>query len=239
MPVLTVDGVRIPYVIRSSRRARRLSIRVTHEGVEVVTPLGVPERYPVDLVERKRLWILRKVTELADLVREEPRLSLPDRCVTGTVIPFRGRNMKLIVSEADVPAVEVRYRNAFLVRKPASATESEVREALEHWLEDRLRDDIAALIAVHAPRLGVRPGVIRISRPRTRWGSCGRNDDLRFHALLSAAPGKVLEYVVVHELCHIRQRNHGAAFWRLVEELLPDWRPRRNWLRTRGRLLSI
>jgi len=239
MPVLTVDGARIPYVIRSSRRARRLSIRVTPYVVEAVAPPGVPRGRLVDFVERKRFWILRKVNELTDLVREGPRLSLPERCATGTGIPFRGRNVRLVVSEADVPAIEVRYRNAFLVRSPASATETDVREALEHWMEGRLRDDIAALIALHAPRLGVCPGRIRISRPKTRWGSCGRNDDLRFHALLSAAPAPVLEYVVVHELCHIRQRNHGAAFWRLVEEQLPDYRPHRNWLRTYGRLLSV
>ena len=99
MPVLTVDGARIPYVIRSSRRARRLSIRVTPYVVEAVAPPGVPRGRLVDFVERKRFWILRKVNELTDLVREGPRLSLPERCATGTGIPFRGRNVRLVVSE--------------------------------------------------------------------------------------------------------------------------------------------
>jgi predicted metal-dependent hydrolase len=238
MPVLTVGGTQIPYSIRFSRRARRLSIRVTPHGVEAVAPAGVPERRLVAFVETKRLWILRKVTEHSS-TGEGLRLIWPERFVTGARIPFHGRNMQLHVRDADVPEVQVRYRNAFMVLKPVSASEADVRKALERWRDDNLRDDIDALIGLHAPPLGVCPGRIRISRPKTRWGSCGRKNDLLFHAMLSAAPGKVLEYVVVHELCHIRHRNHGITFWRLVEEVLPDYRLHRSWLREYGRLLSV
>jgi len=238
MPVLMVGGTQIPYSIRFSKRARKLSIRVTPSMVEAVAPVGVPESKLVEFVQRKRAWVLRKVEERAALGNAK-RFTWPERFVTGARIPFRGRNMKLHVTDADVPDVQVRYRNAFLVLKPASASDADVKKALENWMHLRLQDDITELVDLHAPRLGVQPGKIRVSRPKTRWGSCGRRNDILINGLLVVAPRSVLEYVVVHELCHIRHRNHGITFWRLVEEVLPDYKFCRNWLREHGRFMSM
>jgi predicted metal-dependent hydrolase len=238
MPILTEGGTQIPYSIRFSRRARKLSIRVTPSKVEAVAPEGFPERRLVEFVHRKRAWILRKVEEHADLGHGK-RFTWPERFVTGARIPFRGRNMQLRVSDADVPEVQVRYRNALLVLKPGTASEVDVKQALEHWMHARLLDDITELVARHAPRLGVKPGRIRVSRPNTRWGSCGRRNDILINGLLVMAPRSVAEYVVVHELCHIKQRNHSDKFWLLVAEVLPEYQFSRNWLREHGRFMSM
>ena len=138
--------------------------------------------------------------------------------------------MKLKVSEADVPSVQVRYQNAFIVEKPAGATDYEVRTALEKSLGFRLKDDVRELIDVYAPKLKVSPGIVSISPFKTRWGSCGKNGNIMINWLLISAPKPVLEYVVVHELCHLRYRNHSSDFWNLVAELIPEYQERKLWL---------
>ena len=238
MPVLTVGSTQIPYSIRHSKRARKLSIRVTPDLVEAVAPVGVPESKLIEFVQRKRKWVFHKVEELAART-SEMKFSWPERFVTGAKIPFRGRNMKLRVKGSDVPQVQVRYCNAFLVEKPKGASDTDVRAALEKWLKFRLIDDVLDLVHYHAPRMRVRPGRIRVSKLKTRWGSCGKNGDILINWLLVIAPKPVLEYVVVHELCHLKQRNHSENFWALVGSIIPDYMIRKKWLVVNGRYMGL
>ena len=238
MPVLTVGNTQIPYSIRYSKRARKLSIRVTPDMVEAVAPIGVPESKLIEFVQRKRKWVFHKVEELAAR-SSEMKFSWPERFVTGAKIPFRGRNMKLRVTESDVPQVQVSYRNAFLVEKPRGASDTDVQAALEKWLKFRLVDDVLDLVHDYAPKLNVQPGRIRVSKLKTRWGSCGKNGDILINWLLVTAPKPVLEYVVVHELCHLKQRNHSDAFWSQLAYLLPDYQNRKQWLQTHGMIMGL
>ena len=89
---------------------------------------------------------------------------------------------------------------------------------------------IPARVAFWAERLKVRYGRITIRNQRTRWGSCSHNGNLSFNWRLVMAPDEVLDYVVIHELCHLKEMNHQKAFWKEVEEYCPDWRPQRRWL---------
>ena len=88
--------------------------------------------------------------------------------------------------------------------------------------------------AVFAPQAGVTYGKITVWTQKTRWGSCSAEGNLNFNALLLLAPESVLDYVVVHELCHRKVMDHSAAFYREVERILPGWRKARRWLREHG-----
>jgi predicted metal-dependent hydrolase len=105
---------------------------------------------------------------------------------------------------------------------------------VERWYREEARRQIAAAVARQAPRLGVRPGGIGIRDPRTRWGSCSARGNLSFSWRLVMAPAEVLEYVVVHELCHLRELNHSKRFYRLLDEARPGWREQSAWLREFG-----
>jgi predicted metal-dependent hydrolase len=105
---------------------------------------------------------------------------------------------------------------------------------VERWYREEARRLIAAAVARESPRLGVRPGRIGIRDPRTRWGSCSSNGNLSFSWRLVIAPSEVLEYVVVHELCHLRELNHSKRFYSLLAEARPSWRTESAWLREHG-----
>jgi hypothetical protein len=109
---------------------------------------------------------------------------------------------------------------------PRDVSETEARRAA--------RELIAMLIDEEAPELGVEPRCVQIRDQRSRWGSCSTRGTLSFNWRLVLAPFEVLDYVVVHELCHLREPNHSRRFWGLVECRRPDWRTRRDWLHEHG-----
>lgn len=101
----------------------------------------------------------------------------------------------------------------------------------------QLADVLPETVNHYAKVLGVTYGKISVRNQRTLWGSCTGKGNLSFNCLLALAPREVMDYVVVHELCHRLEMNHSARFWKLVERILPDYRVRRRWLREEGAIL--
>jgi predicted metal-dependent hydrolase len=140
---------------------------------------------------------------------------------------------------ADSPGeVRVEYRGGFIITVPAGLTgecrDERIGAALEGWFRERVREDAEFFVRRYAPRLGVEPAGVRIAAQKHLWGSCGRDGVIRLNWQLAFAPRGVLEYVVVHELCHLRERSHGESFWRLVRGVLPDYEARKGWLEGDG-----
>ncbi len=114
------------------------------------------------------------------------------------------------------------------------ASQPKLTEAQREELRQRSKPVFEARADHFAPLLGVSRGRITVRTQRSRWGSCSAAGNLSFNALLLLAPPEVLDYVVVHELCHRKEMNHSPRFWAEVERLVPDWRTRRSWLRQNG-----
>ena len=104
-------------------------------------------------------------------------------------------------------------------------------------LSNRAREAIPPRVAHFAPLVGVSYGRVTIRSQRTRWGSCSGKGNLNFNCLLTLAPPEVLDYVVVHELCHRKEMNHSPRFWAEVEKVLPDYRIHKQWLKEQGSAL--
>ena len=161
-------------------------------------------------------------------------------------------------------ALELKPDGTLLVRTPLLSTRRQVEAFLrEHWdwilkqqeklaarpreerlsqeelaeLKKRARRVFLARTAYFAPLVGVKPGRIAIRSQRTKWGSCSAKGNLNFNCLLLLAPAEVLDYVVVHELCHLLELNHSQRFWAEVKRVLPNWAASRKWLRQNGSAL--
>ena len=122
-------------------------------------------------------------------------------------------------------------------RAAAAAAQPRLTEEERNDLRERARPVFEARANRFAPLLGVKWGKITVRTQRSRWGSCSAAGNLSFNALLLLTPPEVLDYVVVHELCHRKEMNHSARFWAEVERLVPDWRTHRLWLRRYGTAL--
>ena len=115
------------------------------------------------------------------------------------------------------------------VREIGTLSEAELQD-----LKKRARKVIPARVAYYAPLVGVSYGRVSIRTQRSRWGSCSGKGNLNFNCLLMLAPAEVLDYVVVHELCHRLEMNHSARFWAEVARVCPEWKTARRWLRENG-----
>lgn len=214
----------IPYTVRRSSRARRVRVNVhAHAGVEVVLPARSPERAAAAAVSELRPWIEARLAELRrarDVVaRRAGTLPYLDR--TLTLIPEAGRSRAhLRGGELLVPA-------------------GDARPAIERFYRRAAREEIAPRLDRAAARAGLAYSGLDIRAQRTRWASCSARGRMSFNWRLLLAPERVLEYVVWHEVCHLRVPDHSPRFWALVEGYWPDWREDRDWLRRHGATLAI
>ncbi|MGE5280207.1 MAG: M48 family metallopeptidase [Deltaproteobacteria bacterium] len=111
----------------------------------------------------------------------------------------------------------------------------EVRLLMKQWYTHRAHETLGGRVAHFAPTMNLFPKKVRIRDTRSRWGSCSHRDVINFSWRMMALPSGVIDYIVVHELAHIREKNHGPAFWRLVASFVPDHKTHRAWLRLHTR----
>lgn len=168
-------------------------------------------------------------------------------CVT-VRIPLRGsmitaRNLVRDKRDWIFKKVDLQKRRKQEREEQTAQSESkytpEQRVGLEKRYRQAAKEYVPKRVDYYASVLGVSYERIRIAEQKTRWGSCSSKGTLSFNWKLMLAPPKVLDYVVVHELCHIKEMNHSPRFWKLVEEIMPDYKEYRTWLKENGNTLQL
>ena len=230
MPALRVGQAEILYELRRSASASQRRITVTPGHVEVMALTSDNDEDIAGFLDRKRQWVFNTVREMERISAD--RHTVP-RFITGSKIPFRGRNMHLTVRRSDADRMEITYRNGFVVDLPAWAsgnTDQLVANELKLWLKQRARRDVQEVAFDYRRRFGLHPRSIRVANLAHGWGSCGPDGNILVNWHLIFAPKKVLEYVVAHELTHLRDRSHGPEFWTLLQSYMPESSSARDWL---------
>ncbi|MDB5541786.1 MAG: hypothetical protein JWQ89_3513 [Devosia sp.] len=179
---------------------------------------------------------------LRDLEAATAHRSIVPRFITGSKIPFRGRNYRLTVRRHDGPHVEIAFQNGFLVDLPTWVREHDfdliVASEIKMWLKRRVRRDVAEFAATYRAVQGLRPRILRVAEMKNGWGACGPSGAVLINWHLVFAPKRVLQYVVAHELAHLKHRGHGARFWTYLTEIFPDYGGPKAWLEANGGNLS-
>lgn len=232
------------YELRVSARRRTLALEVHRDLQVIVRAPARLDRAIIDAwVAGRSQWIARQVERFRRLDQERPA---PPRYVTGETLQFLGRDFRLEVAAAPRPAVWLAGDTLQVATRGGMGGEP-VRRVLERWYRERATGIFAAILernfAWFAARGHVRPEVL-VRRMTRRWGSLSgpvpgseRRDPrsvaprrMTLNLALVRAPRECIEYVVVHELCHLEQRGHGRPFHLLMDQRLPDWRERRRRL---------
>lgn len=245
--VIHLPGGPISYQIRPSTRARRVRLVVRPGGaLEVVKPRGVSQARIEETLREYEGWIRRTQARLAPLVSPTATAPLTD----GSSLPYLGRTLRLTFApgasaSSALARVTLRGEQLILALPTAAASLGEgerdacVRALLERWYRKQAATVFAERLARWNTQYHFTWASVSVKSQKTRWGSCSRRGNLNFNWRLMLAPLPVLDYVVIHELCHLKEHNHGAGFWALVERACPDYREQRAWLRLHGHELIL
>lgn len=231
MPSLRVGQTEIPYELRRTATLSERRITVMPGNVEVLALSTDDEADIQGFLDRKRQWLFNTLREMEEALARRPAVP---RFRSGSKIPFRGRQVGLMVRRHDGPHVEIGHRRGFLVDLPSwvadEAIDPVIASELRTWLKRTVRRDVHAMTGAYAGRFGLKARAVRVGAFTGGWGSCGPGGTIHIDWRLVFAPKRVLEYVVVHELAHLKERSHGEAFWALVTTLMPDWERAKAWL---------
>ncbi len=215
---------------------------MTPGSVEVVAPTLASEHKIHQFVQSKQQWIVQALAKIEAKSQLHKTLA-PAVYAHGSEVPYQGVPYKLAIRPTKLKRIKIEFCREFIVHVPAVLMikdhSAELREALITWMKKTAKCRVEQLVKQHAEKKQLFPQAIRIKTQKSRWGSCGIHNDININWLLIIAPPEVLEYVVVHELCHIKIRNHSAHFWSLVAEHLPDYQSRRQWLKKHGSSLMM
>jgi len=201
-----------------SRRRRSIGLTVTVEGqVVVAAPAGATQTQITRALERHRNWLARKVA-----ARQEAWARLRPGTAYYLGEPYRLKMVQGPPAGVDLAGRELRVRLADKKGDPWPLLKAWYCREAERLLPARVRS--------FATRMGLKPGPLQVRDWRRRWGECHLERGLRFNWRLILLPLAILDYVVVHELAHLKVPGHPPRFWRLVAEVLPDYAHRRGWL---------
>lgn len=241
MPVVTLNGKPITYNVRASQRAKRISLRYSlNDGLEVVYPRGLRQPDPEALLLERSAWILSTIDKFsranATKLRREYR--------EGEEFLFRGASYRLkLDSKRSHTKVKVRLVDHHLVvalpEPRLGAIRAEIRHEIEGFYRKQAQHYLAQRVKELADRHGFKFERLRIKNQKTRWGSCSAKRNINLNLRLMMAPEGAIDYVIIHELCHLRELNHNPAFWALVEAYCPDFRHWKAWLRQHGPSLIL
>ncbi|MEI9474954.1 MAG: SprT family zinc-dependent metalloprotease [Deltaproteobacteria bacterium] len=221
-------------IIRTKRRKKTLSLYVEHDGSVVIrAPSHLPTAAVEKFVNEKKPWIDKKLRQITSERMGHP----PRKFVSGEEFLYLGGQYKLQVS------VTTDHQ------RPLSFTEStfylderyqeKAKDLFVTWYKEQAVKTIRDRLQFYSQTMQLSPRRERITSAKHQWGGCSSRNTLSFSWRLMMAPLSVIDYIVVHELGHIKEKNHSPRFWKIVETTLPDYRIRRDWLKRYGYLLNV
>ena len=225
---------RISYEIKRGNRKKTVAIHVNPTAtVTVLAPRRLNEERIRAIVQRKARWILEK----QEFLKRNEHLSSPKGFVSGESFPYLGRQyrLKIIRSNNGAGGICKLINGRFQVEVEgglgAEEEKGSVRKALTVWYLRHAGEKVKERIDQLAKQLGKYPQRIEIKDQKRRWGSCSRSGVIRLNWKIIMTPISILDYVIVHELCHLVHPHHSPQFWNKVQSILPDHKKRRDLLR--------
>lgn len=224
-------------IVRRPRRTTTSIVIHPDNRIEVLAPPAIPESSIRSWVDSKKPWIERKL-HFNSHVRQQPS---PQHFRAGESFTLLGRPLVLHICAGNGRARITFDEQGLTAHLAATAEASEdvLRPLLTTWYQQQAGEYLRQRVARYTAITGYSPTLIGIKNYRSRWGSCHADGRIYFNWRLIMAPAAIVDYVIVHELCHLPHPNHSRAFWQQVERFCPDYREARSWLKIHGLSLDL
>jgi predicted metal-dependent hydrolase len=233
---ILLDGESVPYSVRRSRRSKRIRMTIGDEGKLVVTiPLrGRLKDIPPVLEDHKR-WILRKLTESREKKQQPPPFELEN----GASLPVLDYAYTLQLGHTDRKRASWHFKAKHLTITAPVFTPALIYRGVELWYRRMARLFLEDRVPHWARQMDVSPHSIRVKNQRTLWGSCSKKANLNFNWRVLLLSPEAADYLIIHELAHLKELNHSPIFWRLVGEFCPDFKAYKKELRQKDAWLKF
>jgi len=224
-----VAGRTLPLKIVESARARRLTLRIDSggQGLRVTVPPGLRRGEIEKFLDRHQDWLEQRLAKVPTRPQVRPGIKIPVRGVPHRIVhePER-RGTVTLSSDERGRLMIVHGERVHLPRRIAD------------FLKREAKREIEKLVTKHTATIGKRAKAIRFKDTSSRWGSCTSDGNLSFSWRIMMAPSPVINYLVAHEVAHLKEMNHGPKFWKLCEQLCPDTERCKDWLKRNGGALQ-
>ena len=219
------------------RRRATADIVIERDGSIVVrAPETIPDERIEDMVEAKRLWIYKNLAEWRDLNATRVLREYKN----GEGFLYLGRSYRLLlVAEQNEPLLLKNGRFSLRRDLVDAGSIAAAQSAFRDYYIARGQERISRRVNYYAPKVGVTPRALSVRELGNRWASCSPTGDLSFHWKCMMAPQTIIDYIVVHELCHFHHLDHTDAFWNEVDKVIPNYGERKEWLRKNGAGLDV
>ena len=233
-PIEYIQGNGFVAQVSRTDRIKSARIKVEEGIIIVVVPRLLSQERIKKLLDDKKLWIKQKIA-----LHPQAKVIHEKQYVSGEAFSYLGRNYRLKVAEGELTPIKlVQGRLAISVPKGSSQSKL-VKYALTSWLRTRAELKLREKLIRYSPIVGVETNGYKVKSFQSRWGSCTPRGRVDFNWKIIMAPNRVVDYVVVHELCHLKQHDHSPQFWKLVESIMPDYLESKEWLRVNGAGLMV
>lgn len=233
--IVSSNGCKLEYTLIRSSRQNVLFKALPGGETRVYAPSYLPLKTADQMVAERMAELIHMHAQLENQLREN-RLRHPVEA--GSRICIEGSAYALNLVRGGRIGLKLSGKTCLLTL-PDPENEEAVRAALKQALSRRALERIREKLDLYAPKIGVKYGRIAIRDQKSRWGSCSARHNLNFNWKLIMAPPEVLEYVVIHELCHLIEFNHSPRFWNLVGRQMPEYEAWKKWLKLHGSELGV
>ena len=232
---IMLDGQPVDYVLKFSARAKKWRISLNDKGLSVILPARTKPDVAEQALRQHTAWVLKqrqRQQKMAALAAAQPSLAPDTLLLRGQTLPYR------VLPAPILKGAAVFDGHTLNVQVPIAADASVAAAVLQTWYLEQALSDIRAGVQRRAEAMQVRPAKISLRDQRRRWGSCSSKGNLSFSWRLILMPPDVLDYVVVHELAHLRHMNHSPKFWALVSQYCPNYKQHAAWLKANQGLIA-
>ncbi len=220
-------------VIRT-QRLKSADIRVEDGAVSIVVPSALETKRIAQLVDDKKTWIKNKISR-----HKEAQPASLKKFTSGESFSYLGKNYRLKVRSGAFQPVKL-VRGYLTVTVPHGKKNPDaIRNALVHWYKEKAEIKLKEKADRILKSFNVSPKSIGIKSYKSRWGSCSKTGKIDFNWKIIMAPNRIVDYVVAHELCHLKHHDHSPKFWKAVERLIPDYAECREWLKQHSERLEV
>jgi hypothetical protein len=223
-----MEDIKIEKIIHSKRKT--IALQITDNATLIVrAPFGIDEKRIWEVIQKHSNWIENKKKEIEE---RDPK-ALKKEFVNGEGFLYLGKHYKLYI--VDNQGIPLKLEDGFYLSRKFL---DKAREVFIDWYKKEAFKKISERVKWYAQKSNLKYNKINITSAKKRWGSCSSNGNLNFSYRLIMAPISVIDYVVVHELAHLEEKNHGKNFWIKVKMLMPDYKKQEDWLKKNGYLLN-